>query len=158
MHFNLGGINMSPQQCGIIRKRSQQTILGLPLVDIAIGPDPEKNEVRGHARGIIAIGDIATGWLAFGGVAYGGLASGGIAVGIVSFGGLSIGLAALGGLAIGGIAVGGGAIGFAAIGGGAIGYYALGGGALGKYVIMATERSQEAVDFFKHWLPFLQLK
>ena len=42
-----------------IRKRSPKTLCGLPLVDIAIGPDPEKGEMRGHAHGIIAIGDIA---------------------------------------------------------------------------------------------------
>jgi len=106
-----------------IRKRSARSFCGLPLVDIAIGSDPEKNEIRGRAHGIIAIGDIARGWLA-----------------------------------LGGIAMGGAAIGIVAIGGGALGYYAFGGGASGKHVISAMQRSQEAIDFFSKWFPFLPLK
>ena len=116
-----------------VRRRSAKTFCGLPLVDIAIGPDLKNSELQGHARGIIAIGDTANGWIAIGGVAKGGLA-------------------------IGGIAIGGGAIGIVAIGGGALGYYALGGGAFGKYAISIMQRSPEAVEFFKHWLPFLPLK
>jgi hypothetical protein len=38
-----------------VRKRSEATLFGLPLVSIAVEPDPENNELRGHARGIIAI-------------------------------------------------------------------------------------------------------
>ena len=51
--------NSRRQQRGI-RKRSKSTLLGWPVYDIAIGPDPKKGEHRGHAKGIIAIGDIAT--------------------------------------------------------------------------------------------------
>ena len=65
---------------------------------------------------------------------------------------------ALAAAAVGGIAIGGGAIGFVAIGGGALGYYAMGGGAFGKYAISALGRSQEAVDFFSKWFPFIPLK
>ncbi len=144
--------------CQSVRKRSTKTLCGLPLIDIAIGPDLEKNEMRGHAHGIIAVGDIAKGWIAFGGVATGGLAIGGVALGLISIGGVGIGLLALGGLAIGGVAMGGGAIGIVAVGGGALGYYAFGGGAFGKYVISAIQRSQEAIDFFGKWFPFLPLK
>jgi hypothetical protein len=49
------------------RKRSGTVLFGLPLYDIAVGANPEAGEARGHARGIVAIGDIATGWLAIGG-------------------------------------------------------------------------------------------
>lgn len=45
-----------------------------------------------------------------------------------------------------------------AIGGGAVGYYAFGGGAFGKFVISAVQRSPEAVEFFKHWLPVLPIR
>ena len=144
--------------CQKIRKRSERTLCGLPLVDIALGPDPEKNEMRGRAHGIVAIGDIAKGWIAIGGVAQGGLAFGGVAIGILSIGGCSVGLFSLGGLAVGGVALGGAAIGCVAIGGGALGYYAFGGGAFGKYVISAMQRSQEALHFFSKWFPFLPLK
>lgn len=137
------------------RKRSGRMICGLPLYDIALGPDLEKGEARGHARGIIAIGDVATGWLALGGVARGIVAVGGAAWGFVSVGGMAVGGLALGGAAAGGLAIGGGAIGIVAVGGGAIGYYAAGGGAWGKYIVSAAERSPEAVEFFNRWIPWM---
>ena len=130
-----------------IRKQSDRYFWGLPLYDIALGPDPAKGEMRGHARGIIAIGDIATGVLVLGGVARGLVAVGGLALGVVlGFGGLSTGLLAVGGLAMGGIA----------IGGGAVGYYAVGGGALGEHVISGMGQDPEAVRFFNDWLPGLR--
>lgn len=139
-----------------IRRRSPRALWGLPLYDIALGPDPATGEVRGYARGIVAIGDIASGILALGGVARGVIALGGVAVGVVlGVGGLSTGLVAIGGLAIGGIALGGGAIGAIAIGGGAWGYYALGGGAIGEHVISATVQDPEAIRFLGEWLPGL---
>lgn len=134
-----------------VRRRSATTFAGLPLYDLAWGPDPARGEIRGHAKGIIAIGDIATGVLAFGGVVRGIVAIGGLAVGVVSLGGLSVGLAALGGLALGGLAFGGGAIGHAAIGGGAIGYYACGGGVIGEHVIGPLERDPVAVEFLEKY-------
>ena len=127
-----------------IRKRSEWQIAAMPFYDIALGPDFSKGEMRGHARGFIAIGDIATGVLAIGGLARGVFALGGLALGLFSLGGFSIGaLAAVGGLAIGSIAVGGGAVGGIAIGGGAVGVYACGGGALGEHVVSATRNDPE---------------
>jgi hypothetical protein len=112
------------------RYRSRATLWGLPVIDIALGP--KNGELRGRAKGIIAIGDIATGGIAIGGVARGIVAIGGVALGGFCFGGCSIGLfAALGGAAIGGLATGGAAIGALAAGGGAIGIVAQGGGAVG---------------------------
>jgi len=114
-----------------IRKRSSKTLGGLPLVALAFGPDPEQGETRGHARGVIAIGDIATGWLAIGGAAKGYIAIGGVARGAVAVGGAAIGLIAIGGGALGVISLGGLAVGVLAIGGLAIGGIAIGGGAIG---------------------------
>ena len=140
-----------------IRKRSHRMVWGLPLYDIAMGPDPIKGELRGHARGIVAIGDFATGVLALGGIARGIVAVGGLAFGLLfGVGGLCAGALALGGLAIGGIAIGGGAIGGIAIGGGAFGYYAVGGGALGEHVISGMRQDPEAIRFFSDRLPFLR--
>jgi hypothetical protein len=147
-----------------VRKRSEVHIGDMPLWDIAIGPDLEKNEVRGHARGFIAIGDIATGVIAMGGVARGFIAMGGVAIGGISLGGCAIGVLAgiggvgigglaLGGLAIGLVAIGGGAIGTVAIGGGAAGYYALGGGAFGRYTISAIQQDPEAIELFGRFIP-----
>ena len=138
------------------RYRSPYSIFGLPLIDIASGPDAESK--MGKARGIIAIGDQATGWLAIGGFARGIIAFGGFALGLIAFGGMSVGglaiggwalgLVALGGGAVGGFANGGGAVGFVAQGGGAFGYYARAGGALGKYVDCPARRDPEATRFF----------
>ena len=135
-----------------IRKRAAWGIGDIPFYDIALGADPERGELRGHARGVIAIGDLATGFLALGGLARGVIALGGLAAGLVSFGGLSIGLlSAIGGLAIGGLALGGAAVGGAAVGGGAFGHYACGGAAHGTYVVDAVHRDPEAEAFFREY-------
>lgn len=135
-----------------IRKRASWGIGDIPFYDIALGADPERGELRGHAKGVIAIGDLATGVLALGGIARGAFAIGGLAIGLVSVGGLSIGLlAAVGGLAIGGLALGGAAVGGVAVGGGAAGHYACGGGAVGTHVVDAVRRDPAAEEFFRQY-------
>lgn len=139
------------------RYTSQTRAFGLPLISLAIGP--HGNEKRGHARGIIAIGDIATGWLAIGGIARGIFALGWIAIGAVAFGGFSLGLLLVvggfaiggvtnGGFALGGYAHGGFVAGVIAEGGMSFGYYARGGMANGQYVISAQRQDPEARDLF----------
>ena len=49
-----------------------------------------KGETRGHAKGIVAFGDMATGVVAAGGLARGVIAFGGLAIGLASFGGLGL--------------------------------------------------------------------
>ena len=135
-----------------IRHRASWGIGDIPFYDVAIGPDWSRGEFRGHAKGIFALGDMATGVVAVGGLARGAIAFGGLAVGLLSLGGLSIGvLAAAGGLAIGSLAFGGGAAGGVAIGGGAIGYYACGGGAGGAHVWSPSRRDPAAADFFRRY-------
>lgn len=126
------GTFVSPYARGV-RRRSQAELFGIPLWEIATGPDLARGEQRGHAKAIFAIGDIATGLFALGGIARGGFCLGGVAMGLVTFGGCSLGLlAALGGCAIGlGLSVGGLAVGYIAIGGAAIGIFSLGGLAVG---------------------------
>ena len=98
--------------------KSERTLFGLPLVHINLGR-------RDHwARGIIAVGNIATGIVALGG----------IAAGLFSLGGVSFGLLlALGAVALGGVSVGGVAIGLLAWGGIALGWLAVGGLSVGVY-------------------------
>lgn len=135
-----------------VRKRADWGIGDLPFWEVALGPDLAKGEMRGHAKAIVAVGDIATGVLALGGWARGVVAFGGMATGLVSFGGLSVGvLLAIGGLAIGGAALGGGAVGGVAIGGGAFGYYACGGGTAGQYISGPQRRDPEADAFFRRF-------
>lgn len=115
------------------RYRSKATLFGLPVIDVALGP--RDGELRGKAKGIIAIGDVATGGLAVGGVARGVVAVGGLAVGLFAVGGAGVGLlAGAGGLGTGALACGGAAVGLLANGGGALGLVAQGGGAFGLYV------------------------
>jgi hypothetical protein len=135
-----------------IRKRASWGLGDLPIYDIAVGPDPGRGELRGHAKGVIAIGDMATGFLALGGFARGMVALGGLSFGLVSFGGLSVGiLAAIGGLAIGSVALGGGAVGGIAAGGAAAGYYACGGVAVGIHTVDSIRRDPEAEAFFREY-------
>jgi hypothetical protein len=138
-----------------IRKRSKTIVWGLPLWEIAVGPDLNRGEMRGYAKAIIAIGDIATGVVAIGGLAGGVIAFGGLALGLgLSIGGLAIGSIAGGGGAVGGFAAGGAAVGYVAVGGGAVGRYACGGGASGTYVVSAMRRDPEAARFFREEVPF----
>src|SRR5436190_15228152 len=153
------GILLSGQQFPgkSVRRQSSRKIFGLPLWAIAIGPDLERGEMRGHARAIFALGDMATGWFAFGGLARGIFAFGGLAVGLVAFGGVAVSvLIAVGGAAIGCIAFGGGAIGAIAIGGAACGYYAFGGAAVGVHTVSGLHQDPEAVSFFQHYFPWLK--
>ena len=107
--------------------KSKTILLGLPLVHVNIGWGFKK------AKGIIAIGNIATGFLSIGLVAFGGLALGLAGLGLVSFGVLSLGLLfALGAVAIGGFALGAVSIGVISLGAVAIGQYAVGALAIAK--------------------------
>jgi hypothetical protein len=100
-----------------IRYESKSKLLGLPIVSIASGPNPQKNEDRGLAKGVIAVGDISFGVLSFGGIAFGVFSAGGASFGLVSVGGLSVGILALGGAAVGLLAaVGGVAVGYNVVG------------------------------------------
>src|SRR5689334_5816000 len=82
------------------RYESKAKLFGVPLVHVAVGP--KNGELRGKARGIIAIGDEAMGAIAIGGMARGIVAVGGLAIGVFSVGGGAVGLlSAMGGGAIG---------------------------------------------------------
>ncbi len=99
--------------------KSRRTFKGFPLVHINIG--------RGfrRAKGIVAVGNIATGVVAVGGAA----------AGLISFGAVSIGLLGIGALVLGVISCGALAAGFFAAGGVAAGYLAVGGVASGIYTV-----------------------
>ena len=143
-------VRLRGRRPGRVRYRSAAAIGDIPLLSIALGPDLEKGEMRGHARGVVAIGDTAMGGVAIGGLAVGGIAFGGLSLGLASLGGLALGVfLAVGGGAVGGMALGGGAAGRVAIGGGAVGEYACGGGAAGAHVVSATRRDPEAEAFFR---------
>ena len=142
------------------RYTSPIAIFGLPLVQIAVGP--HEDERRGHARGIIAIGDSATGWLAIGGLARGFIACGGFAFGIVAIGGVAAGLLGVGGVAAGICASGGlaaGAVGqgglvvagVAVSAGLGLAYYARAGVTHAVYGLGGNARDPEAITFFNEY-------
>ena len=127
--------------------RSKRILWGLPLVHINL-------QDRGlcRAKGIIAIGNVATGLVAIGGFSAGLLTIGGLGIGLLSLGGITVGAAAAGGLAFGllaalggcafslGGAFGGCAISrFVAMGGAAIGQYAAGGAAYGSLLAIGQD-------------------
>lgn len=131
--------------------RSKASLLGLPLVHVAVGAIRDGRPVRGIARGWIAIGDVAFGvLLSVGGIAFGGLAFGGMAIGVLSLGGLALGALAMGGGAVGYLAAGGAAFAVrAALGGLAVARdYALGGGAVARHANDATARGFFEEDLF----------
>ena len=82
--------------------KSEHTLFGLPLVHVNLG--------RGNhwARGIVAIGNIATGFVALGGIAAGLLSLGAVSFGLLlAWGGIALGWLAVGGCAVGVYAAGG---------------------------------------------------
>jgi len=138
--------NMKAGSLKPIRRRSVRTFSGLPLFDIAYGPDPDRDEPHGKARGIIAIGDEARGWLALGDSARGYIALGRNARGVIALGGKAMGLVALGGISIGLISLGGLALGAIAMGGLAVGGVAVGGLSAGALAVNGRTRRKRKSD------------
>ena len=109
--------------------RSKRTLFGLPLVHINYGFGFR------WARGIIAVGNVATGLVALGGVSAGLLSLGGVALGLLlALGGVAFGAIAVGAVAAGLLAWGGVTLGWLSVGGVAKGIYAMGGIAAGSKV------------------------
>ena len=116
--------------------KSKRTLFGLPLVHINCGPGVH------WARGIIAIGDIATGFVALGGIAAGLFSLGAVSLGLLlALGALSVGIVSIGGLAIGVTAWGGFAFGLLSVGGISFGGYAAGGVAIASKVAVGGAAS-----------------
>ena len=117
--------------------RSSRTLFGLPLVHISLGYGLRR------ARGIIAIGNIATGLLAIGGLSVGGISIGGLSLGLLALGGGAVGALAAGGMAVALLcAVGGGAVSAGlSLGGMAVGRYAVGGAAFGSVLAIGDAAS-----------------
>src|SRR5918994_6132245 len=73
--------------------RSEQVWGNLPVVHVAVGGRQADGRYRpGRARGIIALGDIATGLVAVGGVAIGLFTAGVVAIGLTAVGAVTAGL------------------------------------------------------------------
>lgn len=135
------------------RYESHARLFGWPVIAIATGSG--LGEKRGHARGIIAIGDYATGLLAIGGQARGVVAVGGVAIGLCSFGGVSLGLlTAVGGISIGAVAWGGLALGLVVSGGVVLGWLGAGGVAIAQHVVGPGLRDSETIALLSRFAWF----
>lgn len=110
---------------------SKRKVFGLPLVHIHFGLGIYR------AKGIIAIGNIASGFVSIGFLSFGFLSCGLLSIGLISWACLSIGLLlSLGAISIGALALGGVAIGLFSIGGLSIGMYSFGGCAIAKNIAL----------------------
>lgn len=113
----------------VFEYKSGRTLFGLPLVHVNIGFGVKR------AKGVLAIGNIATGYLSIGLFARGLLSFGVLSVGILSFGVLALGLLlASGAVAIGTVAIGAVAIGIFALGAVAVGMFSTGAVAVASHI------------------------
>jgi hypothetical protein len=121
--------------------RSARTVMGYPLVHVAIGRDA-RGKLR-VAKGIIAIGQFGVGLIT--------VAQFGVGL-LFGFGQFMLGLMAVAQIAVGPlVAVGQCAAGYAAIGQVALGYYGLGQVGWAKFFWGPKHRHPEAVQFFTSW-------
>lgn len=106
--------------------RSKRTLWGMPLVHINLC-------ANGFcwARGVVAVGNIATGLVSVGAVSAGLFSFGAVSAGLLSLGALVFGLVSVGAVAVGLLACGGVALGLVSFGGIAAGQFAIGGLASG---------------------------
>lgn len=107
--------------------KSERTLWGLPLVHINL-----RTRGVGWARGIIAIGNVATGLAALGAISAGLLSLGALSAGLLALGALSLGAVSGGAVSVGLLAWGGIALGLVSAGGVAVGQFAVGGVAAGS--------------------------
>jgi len=113
----------------VYEHKSKKTLFGLPLVHINVGRGVKK------AKGIIAIGNIATGVISIGLIAKGGVAIGLLSIGLFAIGTLSLGLLlALGAISIGTISIGAIAIGILTLGAISIGMFSVGALSIASHV------------------------
>ena len=114
--------------------KSDKTLFGLPLVHINIGFGVKR------AKGIIAIGNIATGFISIGLLSTGFLSFGLLSLGLIAFGILTLGLlVAIGSVTLGMLSIGGIALGVFTIGGVAIGVYSIGGLAIASNIAVGGQ-------------------
>lgn len=106
---------------------SKARLFGLPLLHVHFGFGICR------AKGIFAVGNIATGLVSVGAVSAGLVSVGAFSIGLLAFGAVVLGLLSLGAVAFGIVALGGVAVGVYAFGGAAVGYLSFGGAAVGRF-------------------------
>jgi hypothetical protein len=114
-HEAVGGVMAVRRRA--MEYRSEQVWGSLPVVHVSVGGRQTDGRYRlGRARGVVAVGDVATGLVAVGGVAIGLFSVGGVALGLAALGAVAVALTAVGAVAVGLFAAGAVAIGLTAMG------------------------------------------
>lgn len=113
--------------------KSKRTLFGLPLVHIRF-----QDHGLCRAKGIVAIGNVATGIVALGCISFGGLSLGAVSLGAGSLGALAVGLVSLGGFSIGLLAFGAISLGLLAMGAIAKGVFSIGNIAFAARIAIGT--------------------
>ncbi|MBU0993364.1 MAG: hypothetical protein KJ737_12795 [Proteobacteria bacterium] len=133
--------------------KSRKTILGFPLIHYTNGKNPETGR-RIIAKGIIAVGRLATGVFAIGHASLGLIAVGQLGLGFLfGFGQATIGCVAIGQLAIGLIfGFGQIATGITAIGQVAFGKYVLAQIGFGDFMWTPKIKNPTAINYFRSFL------
>lgn len=127
---------------------SPSRLLGLPLLSINLGFDNPNGRMR-HARGIVAIGNRATGILAFGiFVACGVFTVALVATGLVAVSIAGLALLSVSVVGVGGISVSVFAVGYLTVGVLALGYKCVGIAAIGRVVVGIIGIGQKALTLF----------
>lgn len=132
-------VTEKPQNVGFVKGeyKSKRTWRGIPLVHV---------NVKGKAKGVIAVGLMAKGIISVGLLSIGVISVGVIALGIIALGGfLALGAAASAGICVGLFAAGGICAGLFAAGGIAVGWTVCGGLAAGQYAIGGCASGEIAV-------------
>ena len=107
---------------------SKTKLFNMPLVHIHVGLG------LCRAKGIIAIGNIATGFISLGLVSLGLLSFGVLALGLIALAAFSFGVLSLGAISFGLLSLGGISLGYFTFGGVSVGKYAIGGLAYGTSI------------------------
>lgn len=111
--------------------KSRRSWRGLPLVHVNVG-----HGGLYRAKGVVAVGNIATGLVAAGAVSVGVVSVGAVSLGLLAIGCLALGLFSGGCIAAGLAAFGGIAVGVLSVGGVAVGIYSIGGVAMARDIAM----------------------
>lgn len=119
--YDISGMPLVPIRGYSYEYKSEKKLLGLPLVHISIGRGAKR------AKGIVAIGNIATGAVSIGLLSSGILSIGVASAGLLSFGSFSLGLLlSMGAISIGAFSFGAIALGLVTFGAVSVGLYSVG--------------------------------
>lgn len=128
---------------------SRRQVLGLPLINFAVGINPETGN-RAVARGIVAIGPRAVGVVAVGRIALGLIAVGQLGIGAVALGQAVAALAAVGQLGVGVLlGVGQVATGYICVAQLGFGHWVLAQLGFREHVWAMRHRDPEAAEYFR---------